>query len=308
MSTLQPVGLRHGFRHCPSGDDPLPCLWSLGGVYYYVDGVDGDDAKNGLNWANAVQTIQQAIDLSNATIDWAHTPKLYNHILVRPAVYPEKLSFPYYCHLIGLGIRGTDTMAKIHPTTGSPFTGTMLGTSLFNLWMEINEALPVLDVDIGNNSLVEDCTFAVVAAVNPTGIDTENATHLTVKNCDFESDAGVNGFAYGIYNHGGLDKYANKCRYFNNRIEAITRGILVEANCQNAGMVIEHNSIYPYKEAAIGGAGLAVGIEDLRGLSLCYDNFIVATDCINHAGGARYLIANHEVEAGGGAVETGGSS
>jgi len=47
--TLQPIGLRHGIRHCPGGDDPMPCVdWGFGGRTYYVDPVNGLDTNDGL--------------------------------------------------------------------------------------------------------------------------------------------------------------------------------------------------------------------------------------------------------------------
>lgn len=46
---LQPTGLRHGIRHCPGGDDEMPCLnLGFGGKLYYVDPVNGNDAYGGL--------------------------------------------------------------------------------------------------------------------------------------------------------------------------------------------------------------------------------------------------------------------
>jgi len=48
-STLQPTGLRHGIRHCPGGDDVMPCLdTGFGGKTYYVDPVNGLDINDGL--------------------------------------------------------------------------------------------------------------------------------------------------------------------------------------------------------------------------------------------------------------------
>ncbi|GAI14854.1 unnamed protein product, partial [marine sediment metagenome] len=36
------------------------------GVQFYVDGVDGLDAHDGLSWAKAVKTIGKAVALNNA--------------------------------------------------------------------------------------------------------------------------------------------------------------------------------------------------------------------------------------------------
>lgn len=47
--SLQPIGLRHGVRHCPGGDDWSPCIGlGFGGRTYYVDPVNGSDLYDGL--------------------------------------------------------------------------------------------------------------------------------------------------------------------------------------------------------------------------------------------------------------------
>jgi len=270
-----------------------PPIFGLGGVAYYVDGVDGDDSKDGLSWANAVKTIQQAIDLNDATIDWGETPKKYNAIYVKPGVYAENLSFPYYCWIIGLGIRGTDTMTEIHPTSGSAFAGTMLGTGLYNLRFKVDEAVPMLDVGICNNSWIEQCTFTcnVGAAVHPTGIDTETCTHLTVIGCSFQSE-GLGNLAYGLAFHGGADKYAHNVRIYNNVIFADI-GIWVEDICTDSQAVFAGNQI----------VAVTIGIDDNNGAGLCINNFIQSADAIDHAGGANFTIGNRVVEAGVGAWE-----
>lgn len=266
------------------------------GNIYYVDGDDGDDDYDGLSWSTAVETIQAAIDLSNATIDWSATPKHYNVILVKPGVYAEELTPAYYCVIIGMGVRGTDTAAEIHPATGSCITGTFLGTVLFNLRLEVNEAShPILDIGICNNSRIENCEFALganVAGVN--AIDTDNCTHLVVKNCDFTSGQ-LQNLAYGAYHRGGADKFAHNVRYINNRIWAATGGIYIADTCVASGALIQRNMIH------VDGTG--TGVYDAGyGYSLVVDNDIVvdgAGDALNHAGGTGGDLLNNRTMVNG---------
>lgn len=273
-------------------------------VVYYVDSKHGDNSYDGLTWDSPVLTIAQAITLNNATIDWAKVPKHYNSILVRPGAYPENLeSLPYYCSIIGLGGVGQEKV-RINPATGSIATANanMTACHLANLEFRIKEALPILDLGDCKSNLIEDCLFSVDADVNPTGINTENCAHLILRRNRFVSGNG--GFAYGIYHQGGDEKYAHACLYIDNWIFAREAGIFIADICTNTGMIIQHNFIGPHEL----GEALAIGIDDNHGKSYCIDNFITATDCIDHAGGATYMIANHEVQAGAGAVETAGSS
>lgn len=276
----------------------------LGGVAYYVDDLNGNDANNGLSWATAVETIQQAIDLNNATVDWGETPKKYNVIYVKPAVYNENLSFPYYCWIVGLGIRGTDTQVEIHPTTGSSFAGTMLGCSLVNLWLEVNEALPILDIGEAGGSLIDHCQFYFGADIAVTGIDTETATHLEVRFCDFGDGTGKK-FQYCIANHGGASKYAHNCRYHDNNMFAYNCGIWIEDTCTATQTVIKQNVISVWT----GDHTLAgIGIDDNNGQSTCIDNWIAADDAIDHPNTATKCIANHVINTvGAGAVELAGT-
>jgi len=274
------------------------------GIGYCVDDVDGDDANDGEGWAKAVKTIGRAIALNNATIDWGATPKHYNTIWVKPAVYAEVgLTFPYYCHLIGLGIRGTDTQVEIHPATGSCFTGNMIAVHLANLWLEVDEALPILDIEVAGGSLIEHCQFHFNADIAVTGIDTEDASHLEVRYCDFED--GVGKFFYRcIANHGGATKFAHNCRYHDNNMHAYECGIWIEDTCTDTQTVIKHNVIQVNVADALAG----IGIDDNNGQSLCIDNWIAADDAIDHPNAATRCIANHIIDTGaGGAVELAGT-
>lgn len=260
---------------------------------FFVDGENGDDENDGLSWATAVQTIEHAIDLNNATVDWDHTPKRYNAIYVAPAhgngEYDENLSFPYYCWIIGTGIRGTDTMVAVAPATGSAFAGTMLGCALYNLKLMVKEAgVSVLDIGICNNSLIDSCMFVVDVDDDTTiGIDTENCSHLEVANCSFQYIEG-HGFAYGMYFRGGDEKFVNNARIHDNVIFAANTGIWIQNTCTATQTVIQHNKI-------IAGS---IGVDDNQGDSYVIDNFITSLpgDAIDHAGGASHIIGNRVVD------------
>ena len=272
----------------------------ISGTVYYVDNVDGDDNQDGRSWDSAFATIQAAITASNATIDWSYTPKKYNHIFVKPGVYAENLTPPYYCTIEGLGIRGTDTAAEIHSATGSCITGTFLGTVLDNLRMEVDaQDTPMLNLGICNNSRIQRSEFALGASVTGVAaIDTDNATHLVVVDNDFTSGMTQN-MGYCAYHRGGADKYAHNVRYIDNRMWAKTAGIWIQNTCTASGALAQYNHIW------IDAAGK--GIDDNNGGMLISDNTIVGgagADAIETAGGAGMTTNNWVNIAGTSARET----
>lgn len=262
---------------------------------YYVDGTNGNDSDDGSSWDHALKTYLAARTLSNATINWSYSQKRLNAIVLAPGVYTALLNlFPYYCYVIGTGVYGTDTMTEFHPATGVVFSGTMLGTVFINCWFETNEANPIFDVGVCNNSAVIGCTFTNGAAVAATGIDTDNCTHLKVVDCDFESGQ-TTGLAYGFYFRGGADKYAHEVRIRDCRIFASTAGIWIQDTCTAAQMVVGPNVMI---------AGAAKGIDDNSGTSYAFGNFISGTDAIEHANSATQCIGNAVINNGTGARET----
>jgi len=289
-----------------SGDIGFPRPQFNIGLEYYVDHSGGDNANHGRTWDYAVKTIAQAIALSNATVDWDN--KKYNVIWVKPGVYAENLEGNIsFVHIIGLGLRGTDTQSEIHPATGSVIrkggeaTCNLVGVHFANLHFEVDEAVPIFDIEIFNNSLIEDCTFQNnYNGAGAVGIDTDNCSHLTVRRCDFQTARTANPFSCAIYHRAG---FAHNCRYEQNNIFAQVAGIWIEAACVNSQMVIKHNVIV----VRVGGIPAGIGIDDNAGNSYCIDNWITALDAIDHAGGNAYLVANHVYTAGGGAVEVAGS-
>lgn len=234
---------RHVFDSISAGIiEGLP--QSITGVQYFVDNISGNDSNAGTSPDKPLLTIQAAIDLSNATINWSYTPKKYNIIWVAPGVYAENLTPAYYCHIVGTGIRGTDTMAEIHPATGSAMTGTLLGSGFHNLWFEgMIASTPIFNIGICNNSEIKKCVFALGANVaGVAAIDTDNCTHLVVEETDFESGQ-LQNLAYAIYHRGGADKFAHNCRYRRNNIFAATAGIWIQSTCTATQAIAEENNI-----------------------------------------------------------------
>lgn len=266
------------------------------GIEYFVDNVNGLSTNDGLSWDSALNTIQAAITKSNATINWSYTPKDYNIITVKPGVYAENLTPAYYCHIVGQGVRGTDTAVEIHPATGSAMTGTLLGSGFRNLRFEGNSAsTPIFDIGICNNSYIVECEFALGANVaGVTAIDTDNCTHLVVMDCDFTSGQ-LQNMAYCAYHRGGADKFAHAVRYINNRMWAATCGIYIADTCVASGALIQRNFIH------IDSTG--TGVQDAGyGYSNIVDNDIVvdgAGDAINHAGGTGGDVLNNRTIVNG---------
>jgi len=254
------------------------------GTQYYVSKNDGNTRNAGTNPGKPLSTIQAAIDKANALIDWSATPIKRQIIWVEPGVYAENLTPAYYCDIVGLGIRGTDQMAEIHPTTGDCFAGTFLGTGLHNLRLEVDaQDACMLDLGICNNSIIRACEFALGANVTGVvGIDTENCTHLVVEDCDFESGQ-LQDMAYAIYHRGGADKFAHNCRYRGNRIFAQTVGIYIASNCTAS-------------ECVIGGPGKDGNFIHVAGTGTGIDGFGGGAD----TGGQAIAINNHIIIVGAG--------
>lgn len=285
-----------GNMFAPNLGFPLPL-----GTVYYVSANDGSDSLyDGLSPDEPKATIQAAITLSNATIDWSATPKKYNFIIVEPGVYAENLTPPYYCAIIGAGVRGTDTAAEIHPTTGSAITGTFLGTVLYNLRLEGDVAsTPILNLGVCNNSLIQSCEFSAGANVaGIAAIDTDNCTHLVVRDCDFTSGQLTN-LGYAGYHRGGANKFAHNVRWLNNRIWAATAGIWIQNTCTATQALAMGNMI------VMDASGK--GIDDNNGGMRCVGNFIMtgaSGDAIEHAGGAAFTTFNQVNVNGTAAQET----
>lgn len=270
------------------------------GINYYVDQnhANASDSNDGTDPEAPFLTIQRAITVSNATIDWAATPKIYNSIWIAPGVYAENLTPAYYAILTGTGQLGTDTAAEIHPAAGSALAGTGLGLVLRNLRFEVETAAPVIDFGVANNSAVLGCELVRgIAGLATMAIQTDNATHLQL--IANRVISGVANFPTGFQFLGGANKYLHASLIYGNWIFAATTGIDIPANCTATGTIIQDNVI----------AGRPVtGISDLNGNTYCINNWVTASvDAISHAALATNCIANHVIDAAVGAVEAAGT-
>lgn len=273
-------------------------------LVYYVDKTNplASDASDGTDPRHPLATIAQAITLSNATIDWADDyggTKPYNWIFIGPGVYAEALtSLPHYCHVVGEGVLGTDGSTEIHPAAGAAIAGTQINGRWSNIWFECETAVPVVDFNICNNVILENCAIVRgIAGLATVGVQTTNASHMQIISCIFTS--GVAALPIGIQHLGGANIFAHACRHIGNFISAGTTGIDIAANCTASGALIMQNVI----------SGRPVtGILDANGGTTCVDNWITASvDAISHVNLATNCIANHVIDAAVGAVEAAGT-
>jgi len=288
----------------PGSSSPEGLRTAPQGVVYYVDGShpDADDNADGTDPDSPLETIQEAIDKSNATIDWTATPpyKGMNWIIVSPGEYAENLTPPYYCRIVGLGLatgNTTDVCVDVHPASGSPLAGTGLGAHWYNIRFTCDTAVPVIDMGVMNSCIFQDCA---ITDGNPglatVGIDTTDANSSWIIGCLFKGN--TNPLTIGIRSTGNF----YSCRVIDCEICAVTTGIDLSgaALCGNA--VARGNLIW-----GGGGVLLGTGIDDsVVGDLLCVHNWITATDAINHADAAM-TIDNHVQNAGVGAIETAGT-
>lgn len=287
----------------PGSDTPLGLRSAPRGLVYYVDPSHGDSSDNndGTDPTQPLNTIQQAITYSNATITWANTPPYegVNWIIVSPGTYAENLTPPYYAKIIGLGLAmGGDVCVNIEPAAGSPLAGTGLGLHLYNLRFTANTAVPVLDFGVMNSCLIEKC---MIVDGNPglatVGIDTTDAGGSHIVGCNITYT--TNPITRGFRSTGAFFD----CSIRDSFIKAVTTGIDLSGAGLCGGTLIAHNYIN-----GGGSVLLGTGIDDSAvGDSFCIDNWISATDAINHVDAANMCIANHVLNAGVGAIETAGT-
>lgn len=143
-STLQPIGIRHGIRHCPGGDDESPCINpGLGGRVYYVDPVNGSDTYDGrLSYPVAAQlrgpwqTLTYAfsaaapLGLASANVKGAY----HDYLVMLPGACSALETWPLVIpaskdniHIIGNNVPGFN----------SPEIGTMAGSHATETTLQI---------------------------------------------------------------------------------------------------------------------------------------------------------------------------
>jgi len=270
------------------------------GVVYYVapSHPDATDVSDGTDPRRPLATIQQAITLNNATINWANTPpyKGMNTIVIAPGQYDENLTPPYYCRIIGLGLatgNTTDICVDVHPAAGSALAGTGLACYWQNIRFETDTAVPIVDFGVMNSVVFDGCMFT---DGNPglatVGLDITDANSSWVKDCKFTGSS--NAVTIGIRSTGDFFS----CRITGCQIEAVTTGIHLSDGaglCGNA--LIAHNYIHKPVN----------GIICATAAPFVVDNWITASvDAISHPD-PDMTIANHVAVGGAGAVELAGT-
>lgn len=286
----------------PGSDTPEGFRMHPQALVYYVDAShsDASDDNDGTDPNKPKATIQDAIDDSNALIDWAVTPPYYgqNWIVISPGTYAENLTPPYYAKMIGLGQAvGGDVDVIVEPAAGSPLAGTGLGLHLFNIRFIANTAVPVLDFGVMNSCIIENC---MITDGNPglatVGIDTTDAGGSHIVGCNFVYN--TNPITRAIRSTGDFFD----CSVVGCNIKAVTTGIDLSGAALCGGSLAAHNYI-----SGGGSVLLGTGIDDsVVGDLLCVNNWITATDAISHADAAM-TIDNHIMDAGVGAIETVGT-
>ncbi|RJQ12075.1 MAG: right-handed parallel beta-helix repeat-containing protein [Dehalococcoidia bacterium] len=173
----------------PGEDDGQEDAGISRGVELYVDAVAGDDSNNGLSWADAVATVEQAVSLASG----GDTIYLIGKTREEGVVIPNSLG--------GLKIVGAGGRAS-HADSPWPYASAA--------WLP--PASPTADTDLlvirGQGVTIENILFD--CPVDAAGIRLErnalsgtsefDASHLTVRNCRFDSgsvgieDVGGSGF------------------------------------------------------------------------------------------------------------------
>jgi len=278
------------------------------GTVFWVDSENGSDENEGVNPDSAKATIQAAITASNALVDWSPNSDVFNYIMVMPGnPYAENLTPAYWAYIVGLGMRGTDTAAEIHPTTGNALAGTLLGSGLINLHFEVDAQDAIcINGGIVNNSWIEHCLFTIGASVTGCkGIVSTNCSHLTVRKCDFESGQASNDLAYPIYANEG---YFHSCRIEKNNIFAQTAGVYLGQNVTPSKTIFKKNVIRVKttgKGIDVNGGG-ADSPSDMSHDVLAVKNYIIiygAGDAL-HGFSANQMLHNETNVNGSFAYET----
>jgi hypothetical protein len=265
---------------------------TLGVKYYFVDGVGGNDANEG--GADApVESIEQAITLANARINWSGSPWANSDVIVvAPGVYAENLtSLPYGCTIVGLGDAydaDGQNGVTIKPASGSPVdVGAAINMKIINVRFESADTSRVFDAAVCNNVQLIHCVFAGApeATTSTAGIYVNDSVMLTVRDCRFMYlDCGID----AVYADGG-DSFTRALidrNFFTYISEA---GIRVSASLVAPGSMICDNRI------GQGGQTLAIGIDINMATNTTdiFGNIISATDGIEGDTTGVYVGGNY---------------
>ena len=242
---------------------------------YFVDGNNGDDNNDGLSWANAFQTITQAITVHTAYRATRVGQSVDTYIIIAPATYAENIeALPYSCTMIGLGVLGTDKATEIHPAEGSCIAGIISGLKMYNISFQSGTgAVDTIDFNICNNVHIIGCEFYPGATNSKAAISTENCGMSVFKNNRILTQSAWK-YTHGFYFGGGADKYCIANDIDGNIITGLAptgTGIHVASNCQSSSNG-SPQTVFRNNIIAMGGAG--IGIDDDSDQIMILDNRI----------------------------------
>lgn len=273
--------------------------FSLNANYYFVDGANGQTGTDGLTRATALTTIEAAVTLMNARIDWAVSPWARRDVLViAPGTYAENLtSLPYGCTVFGLGhdLRDAQNGVKIKPATGAAVdVDSIINTAFYNIHFETAETDAsdrVLDSTIINNSLFHNCRFSGPAeTATAVGVYTSDVTATDWMFCEFDScDIGMD----AVYVDAD-DKFAHNWLYQCRFTQCDSVGLRISTNLVGPSSIVERCSFL--------GAGqtMGIGIDDNSALLDLVSCYITATDPVQGCRSANGCYGNGSLLNGSG--------
>lgn len=274
------------------------------GESYYVDGVNGDDAYNGLSWATATASITQAITLSNANVALTgHTTKM-NRIYISGGTYTEDIeAFPANCHVIGTG-----TLTRIQNLG----THTCAGVDNCHFWNISfrggTSGQAMVSIANSSHSLgFHKCIFESQATISSILYYAGSSSNQIIEDCElgFQTSVGnspdIAVHLYGVH--------CQRMKIIDNRIWSTGVGVQIENMASGNFLLIKDNVIAAGPGST--DSQMAYGIKDLTSSpsgGLYINNYISAADALYFTvtgNKSKWMsINNYIVQAGTGDTET----
>ncbi len=274
------------------------------GAVYYVDGATGDDTDDGLSPTNAVDTIAQAITLSNAEYALTGNAAKMNVIFVAGGTYTEDLeTFPANCHVVGVGSftriqnLGTHTCAGVDNCHfwNISFRGGTAGAAM---------------ISIANSSHslgFHNCIFDSQATISSCLYYAGSSSNQIIENCEFGYETNAVNSPDIVLNFAGV--HCQRMKIINNRLWTTGVGIQIESTMSSNGYMLIKGNFIANSSARDNQA--TFGYRDLTANAMAaylVNNYISAADAIyfSVAGtkSANLCINNYIVQAGTGDTET----
>jgi hypothetical protein len=191
----------------PYGGNITPGANPTGGMDYYVDGNATKGPQDGLSWDTAVDTLAEAITLSNASIGlaanrwWARRNRIF---LVADLTTESLTTFPNKCDVIGLGSYDANTKAGLKGNH-APVNAGNYGTRFINVWFQgLAAAAPVVDLASSSSGIqFIGCTFDGSLGTMTYAIRATASPFLVVRDCDFFGPFATGYITFGTGETGG---------------------------------------------------------------------------------------------------------